>query len=217
MSTKKRANFHMFRKENKLSGIARGGVLLCCFIIAVVMSGCSHARYSVYQESMNYTIDDLTWNTMSGAFSRTSYITPVNLNCEEKRIQTDDLNSIFQIADYKNFLSEDSEHHAIFENDELHSIKSVWRFPNGIVFIIIDPNNRPDFLLADESEKQVINGYTIAARKSNMNAATYEIDLGLEKNGIGIWIFGNSECKEQIDKLYNLVLNSKMDLSRFEN
>ncbi len=52
-------------------------------------------------------------------------------------------------------------------------------------------------------------------KKSDCYGNKYEIDIGSEKDGVCVWIFGNSENEAYINELFNLVLNSDIDLSSF--
>ncbi len=185
--------------------------LLCCLIIGKVLFEFSYSKYPKYESDTNYTIDDLVWNIENKAMtSRTSYITPPTANCKAKFISKNNLNSIFQISNYKHFLSKNSKHQAIFDGDRLHTIISSWQLENSRITMKIDPNNYPVFLFSGKT--QMVNGYNIAAYKSNFNAKQYEIDIGFEKDGIGIWIIGDNKCEKQIDKLFNLILNQEISL-----
>lgn len=161
-------------------------------------------------------MDTLTWNIKSTAFSRTGFISPFTSDCKEEKISRSDFCKLFSIDGCNKILPDNSKQYVVLQNGKLHSVIAERQFENGKVTIIIDPNCCPEFLFSEEDKTQTVNGYLVSAHKSAFNADAYEIDVGLKKDGVGVWIIGNSQTQECVEALLYAVLNSEMDFSEYE-
>lgn len=162
---------------------------------------------------IEFELSALTWNRRDTAFSRTSYISPITKDCKEEKINGNDFEKLFNLSNYNKIVPNNSTHYLVTKNNKLYSAKSILQFQEGKVTIIVDPTCYPEFLFTEDSEVQNINGYLIASHQSNFIGDSYEIDIGIKNNGSGIWIIGNSETQEYIEKILNIFLTSEISFS----
>lgn len=185
-------------------------VLFCVLILSITLSN-RYRFYPKYENNSAFSLNDLEWNVKDEKTSRTSYITPFTASCKEKVMDKNELSTFFKYSNYSDFLSDNFEHSVVYDGKELHSIRSVWQLEDGVITMLVDPNNSPDFLFDKQSVVETIDGYSVVAQKSNFNHDTYEIDIGIKKAGVSVWIFGSSKNEIQIEKLVNLILNTDIE------
>ncbi len=95
----------------------------------------------------------------------------------------------------------------------------------GEVHMNINPEVAPDFLLYAGDEEHtllgddnavVINRYKVGMKETYYNDQLDSIDIGLEKDGMGIWLWSDAENKAELEQIFNLILNSDIDLTYIE-
>ena len=155
----------------------------------------------------------LAWNNQNNSRSRTSYISPITADCKEEEISKSDFFGFFDSTNGAEKLPKNSTHYVVKKDNEIYSLKAQWNSQKGKVSIIIDPNYYPEFLFTQDCKIETINGQFVVAHKSNFIGDTYEIDIGIKKSGVGVWIVGNSENLPIIETLLNMVLSSEIDFS----
>lgn len=192
-----------------------GIAFLICLIIYVSVLFVPYSYFRQYEGNIVCSTENLVWNTESGVIGRSGCITPFTSSRKTKNISKKSANSVFQYSNFYRLLSNDFEHYAAYDAGKLNSLNFTWNINNGVVKMLIDPENSPDYLFGAENITQYINGYNVSAKKSDCYDNKCEIDIGLKKDGICVWIFGNSENEAYINELFNLVLNSDIDLSSF--
>lgn len=208
---------YIYPKTNKGKCILVSvGIIFSCILISLITICNQCGFYPEYDCETFFSLNDLEWNVEDKNTSRTSYITPITSSCERKILNNNELAAMIKYSNYSDFLSNDFEHSIVYVEDEIHSLKSVWKLEDGIVTIIIDPNNYPTFLFDNQDVVNNIDGYNVVAQKSNFYSDMYEIDIGIEKDYFGIWIFGGSQNKIQIEKLFNLILNTDIKFEDFQ-
>lgn len=185
-------------------------VLLFVLILTTVLSN-RYRFYPKYENNSSFSLNDIVWNVKDKKTSRTSYITPFTASCREKVVNKNELATLIKYSNYSELLSNEFEHSVVYDGTALHSIRSVWQLEDGVVTMLIDPNNSPDFLFDNQSIVETIDEYDVVAQKSNFNNDIYEIDIGIKKSGVGVWIFGGSKNAVQIEKLVNFILDTDIE------
>ena len=213
-----RINEYKIKKRQRRKNAIRALVSLCfCFVFFIEFAIWQRDIFPLNQNAHNnseQTINittDLKWNINSDSFSRTSFISAISKDCKIKRISKRNFYNFLGITDSFINLPKNSKYYVVTKDSQIHSIRAEWKSKNGKVTIIIDPNNYPEFLFNEKCDTQTINGHLVAAHKSHFSGDFYEIDVGVKKDGVGVWIVGSSKTEAYINSLLNAVLYSEFN------
>lgn len=185
--------------------LAAAMVCLACFIcIKTALNSSDHHHNS---NEKHYYIQSTDKITENANLSRTGLLTPLAPNCRERQMTKDDLRRFFQCSDFDLFHGQSADCVLILNEDKsIHTVRMTWFFNEGAVCAVFDPNTYPEFLFdSADSTKDEFCDYQIAVQKTKTADTNYEIDIGLKQDSVGIWIFGNEECKDKMEDVMNYI------------
>lgn len=169
------------------------------------------------QSKSYYYLHDLPINIDQGSVSRSGTISPLPQGTYEDELSMSEVKRIFHTDEDLSFDATSYKLKLIrTASGDIHTIDLFWQFEDGIVRILIDPNNYPSYLFSEENNVIKIDEYLISVRRFGSDAQNESaiIDVGIKSyNDMGVLISG-SECYEDlIEKWLNIILNQDMDLN----
>lgn len=153
--------------------------------------------------------------------SRPSVISPYPSanKCFERELTPDVLSKLFQTSDFdKAGIETDNLSGRILYHStgEVHTVNIQWSYDDGSVYVIIDPIAYPRNILDKHESTSEINGYLVGMVEyypiGNDSTICNAIDVGMKKGSMGILLSELGDCKDQLDKIYNFILNSEIDI-----
>ena len=143
-------------------------------------------------------------NTSVSRFGHFDMVTP---DCWERPISERELRKLLGKESVEIFAEEiiSTDHTVLRRGDEsIHTIALRWYFGDGSIHVIIDPSNYSFF--QHDDAVVTVNGYDMVVIRTMS-----EIDVVVKKGQSGIWIVGNKEEEQRIEKILNFLLNNELD------
>ena len=205
-----------FRRKVLIGLIAAAVCASLVFSVAVVFWVSKDSIvYPPYTEDIHINIyKEISWKESSIQMSRTGFISPVNDSIKMKDITREDLRHLFKCESFD--LLCDAVYSkfevALTENEEIHTVRLMWQFEDGMVNVIIDPKKVPQFITG---EFETVGDYGICAVLTDVQSII-EYDVVLKSGEMGIWVFASEECKDELDYVINYIVNSKVSIENFK-
>ncbi len=184
-------------------------LIICITAIVSVLSKTDDFQHPIAEY---YNIPSLDEISVGKNLSRSGVLTPINSNCKEESMTNKDLRRFFQCSDYDLFKDETSNYTMILNPDKtVHTIRMSWHFDDGYICAIFDPSTYPKFLFASNSNSKIcVNNYELVIQKTLTYNSNTILDIGIKNENMGIWVFGSTECKEELELVINFILNSSI-------
>lgn len=172
------------------------------------------------QSKSYYYLNDFPINIEQGSVSRSGTISPLPQGTYEDELSMNEVKRIFHIDEDLSFDATSYKFKLIkTASEDIHTIDLFWQFEDGIVRILIAPNNYPSYLFSEENNVTIIDKYIISVRRSGSDVQSESaiIDVGIKSyNDMGVLISGSEHYADLIEKWFNIILSQGIDLDSFE-
>lgn len=167
------------------------------------------------RETTYHSLNELKPYIVNAEQSRASVLSPLppSNECSEREMTQAEFEELFSSSQQFEMQEWSFSGNIIqYSSGAIHTIRLYWTKGDCRISVIIDPVAYPQFVFDQAESTTEINGYTISIIQFLQNGAIQGTDIGMRKNDLGVLLSCNDPNEKDLEKIYNLILNSDLDI-----